>query len=73
MSLIENFPDWINIFLIAPLGFALMKIINHSSRITKIETTQTFYVDKVEKICRSNEELQKEVHELIGRLEYFKK
>ena len=67
MSL-EDLSNYWNLIFVAPLGFLLHKFVNHSNRITTLETTQKFYVEKVEKICKSNEDLQNEVHEMIGRL-----
>lgn len=70
----EDLSSYWNMIFVAPLGFLLHKFVNHSNRITTLETKQEVYIEKVNRICESNEKLTKSVHEMIGRMdEHLKK
>jgi len=65
----EDLSNYWNMIFVAPLGFLLHKFVNHSNRITSIETNQKNMDEKINRICNSNDLLSKEVHEMLGRLD----
>jgi len=65
----EELPNLIYTFVLVPLGFGLLKTFQNSNRITKLETKQENYINKIDKMCISNDELTKKVHTMIGRLD----
>lgn len=69
MSEIEFIPNWIYTFLVLPIVLLYQKHFSMKNRLTKIETTQEFYTKKVDKMCQSSDELAKEVHEMIGKMD----
>ncbi len=68
MSL-ESLSDYWQMFFVAPLGFLLHKFVSHSGRIATLEANQKIYMKKADEQCKTNEELTKKVHEMIGRLD----
>ena len=75
MSFEDSIPNWIYIIFIAPIGIFVNQIrVKHSNRITVLETKQNLYEKKVDKICKSNEDLAEKVNQMIGRMdEHLKK
>jgi len=74
---LEFLPNWIYTFLILPIvvlfqrQFSFKNIV--TKEITELKTNQKIYIDKVNKICQSNEELAKEVNQMIGKMdEHFR-
>lgn len=68
MSL-EEIPSIIYAIVFAPLSFLLHKHVNHSNRITKLETEKINNQQKLDRLCKSNELLIKEFYELKGTIE----
>ena len=66
---VDDFPSWVYTFLIAPILLTAQRIYSHHGRITKVEERQDLYEKKVDKMCKSNEDLTKKVHEMIGKLD----
>jgi hypothetical protein len=62
-------PDWIYTFLILPIAILFQRYYVSSSRITVLENKDEINDDKFEKLCGSVDELTKEVHELIGKID----
>ena len=46
----ENFANYWNIIFVAPLGFLLHRFVNHSNRITTLET-KIEKLDKLDELC----------------------
>ena len=69
MSVDEFIPNWIYTFLILPILVLYQKHFSIKNRVTILETRQDFYTKKVDKMCKSSDELAKEVHEMIGKMD----
>lgn len=65
----EFLPDWIYTFLILPIAVLFQRTFSVSSRVKVLESKDRIDDEKINKICSSNDELSKEVHELIGRVD----
>ncbi len=46
----EDLPNYWNIIFVAPLGFLLHRFVNHSNRITTLET-KIEKLDKLDELC----------------------
>lgn len=61
--------EYLSILFSAPILW-IMKVQNNlGSRISVVETKQTTYEKKIDKMCSSTDDLTKEVHTMIGRLD----
>lgn len=73
MSFEGNF-NWIYTFLIIPLGLLFQRHFSVSSRVTVLENNDEAQEKRIDRVCDSNDDLTKEVHEMIGRWdEYLRK
>ena len=64
-----EFLNYLWIFISIPVGLIYNKINNHEGRISATEAKQEIYEKKVDKMCNSTDDLTKEVHEMIGKLD----
>lgn len=69
----QDLPNILFTVFIAPLGFALHRVINNSSRLTKVETKQKQFEKQLEKLDKLDE-LCNDVSYIKGMLdERFRK
>jgi len=69
MPQLEFLPDWIYTFLILPIAVLFQRHFHNGNRITVLETNQENYMKKVDKMCKSNDDLAKSINQMIGRLD----
>ena len=61
--------NWIYTVVIFPLAILFQKHFSSTSRISVLEQKDIINDEKFEKLCLSVDELTKEVHNLIGRID----
>ena len=65
----EEIPNWIYTLLIAPIALAFQKYHSLNNKVTELETTQTIYVEKIDKVCEKIDDLSEKIHIMTGRLD----
>ena len=65
MAVVEFMPDWIYTFMIIPIVVMALKHFALERKVTKLATTQLFYVQQVEKICND----LKDIKFMMGRVD----
>lgn len=74
MSLTENISDYWQYFILAPVGFAIHKVISLNSRVSVNESKIATLQDGLNKLCEKHDETNNLLRELNGRFEeHFKK
>lgn len=63
---VEELPSWIYTFLILPILALFQRQFSIKSRVAVLESNQKIYIEKVKQMCKSTDDLTKEVHEMIG-------
>ena len=66
---IDFVSNWVYTFLVLPFAILFQRYFAISSRISVLENKDEINDDKFDKLCLSVNELTKEVHELIGRMD----
>lgn len=68
MSDAESFPSWVYTFFIIPLAYLFKRHFNYTKTVDQQQIRLNNHEKKIEKMCRSSDDLTKEVHEMIGTL-----
>lgn len=68
MSNIESFPSWVYTFFIIPLAYLFKRHMSYTKTVDQHEIKLNYHDKKIEKMCKSSDDLAKEVNQMLGTL-----